>query len=356
MGNTDFYDVVIVGGGPIGLELAAACGRRGLTAIVLEAGQIGHTISWWAPGTRWFSSNERIAIAGMALESVDQSKSTREQYLTYLRSVVNSHRLNVRTYTKVTAVNRDDDRLVTSANCSGTAESFRSRAVVLAIGGTDYPNRLEVPGFELPIVDSYFREPHRYWGRRVTIIGGRNSAVEAALRARSAGAEVTLVYRQANLPRESIKYWLLPEIEGLIRTGQIQAYFDTDVVAIEPDAVIVRRHGEQGTQRIPADDVLSLIGYQQDKTLLRACGVDLMGPQQAPRFDPETMESNVRGVYVAGTATAGTQGSKYRIFVENCHEHVEKIIDAIGGASDARRGAPRVDAAFEEQIAAMPES
>ncbi len=369
--RSNMLDVAIVGGGPIGLELAAAMQRLGITYEVFEAYQVGHTISWWAPQTRWFSSNDRISIAGVPLESTDQTKATREQYLAYLRSVVRQFGLNVSVYTRVTGMSGSFEEGFTLTLQSPTAvRSAKCRNIVLAVGGTDKPKRLNVQGEELPHVDSYFREPHCYFNRNVLIIGGRNSAVEAALRANQCGAKVSLSYRRECLPKESIKYWLLPEIEGLIRSEKIKAYFNTLPLRIESDRVVLanshavpktddclQKEGASDEIEVLADNVLSLIGYEQDKTLWKLCGVNLVGESKRPEFDPETMMTNVSGIYVAGTAVAGTQSSKYRVFVENCHDHIPIIARAITGKSvtdslSLQRRAPE----FESQIEAMPES
>ena len=367
-------DVAIVGGGPIGLELAVAAAREGLSYTVFEAGQIGHTISWWAPQTRWFSGNERIAIAGVPLESADQSKSTREQYLAYLRAIVRQFDLDVRTFSKVVSVEGDAAQGFTLAVQNHLRlDRVMAKAVVLAVGGTDYPKRLGTPGEDLSHVDSYFREPHRYFGRRVLIIGGRNSAVEAAIRATAAGADVAISYRGPHLPRQSIKYWLLPEIEGMIRGGRVRGYFGTVPVHITPAPVRLRRLAEievspdmqsadqqsQTEWDVLADDVLSLIGYEQDKTLLRQCGIELIGQTQRPSFDETTMMTNVPGIYVAGTAIAGTQSSRYRVFVENCHDHVARIIRSLRGTEITQHSAAaawKTDEIFQAQIEALPES
>ncbi len=366
------FDLIIVGGGPIGLELAVAAHRAGMHYRLLESQQIGHTISWWAPQTRWFSSNDRISIAGVPLESVDQTKSTREQYLAYLRSVVTQFDLNVQPHTKVDRVSRvsSGQLLVELKSSPASASKLTSRSVVFAVGGTDRPKKLGIPGENLPHVDSYFREPHSYFRRRTLIIGGRNSAVEAALRANQAGAEVSLCYRGEYLPRESIKYWLLPEIEGLIRAGKIRAYFQTVPIKIDEHYVTLQRQEEpeseidsetdwQAPICIPVDEVLSLIGYEQDKSLFRNSGINLIGETQRPEFNPETMMSNVPGIYVAGTAVAGTQSSRYRVFVENCHVHVEKIMAALTTdrpTFDHVRAVHHRTPEFAARIEAMPES
>ncbi len=349
--NDNRTRVAIVGGGPIGIELAVALSRQRIPYQVFEAGSIGHTISWWAPQTRWFSSNERIAIAGVPLLTPDQSKANREQYLTYLRSVVTQFDVRIQTHTRVTDIGRDRDGFRLSVQSNRGTDQWHAETVVLAIGGTDFPKRLHVPGESLPHVDGYLRETHRYFGRRVLIIGGRNSAIEAALRLHHTGADVSLSYRGEALPEEGIKYWLLPEIRGLIAAGRITGLMPTIVQEILPGRVRLRRLDDGSITEYPADDVLSLVGYEQDKSLLRAAGVQLEGETLRPVYDEATMETNVPGIYVAGTATAGTQSSKYKTFLENCHDHVDKIAAHLTGSN------PSVPVRqYSEQISVQPES
>ncbi len=351
--------VVIVGGGPIGIELSVALRRATVDHVVLEAKQIGHTMSWWAPQTKWFSSNERIAIAGVPLITPDQQKATREQYLAYLRGVVEQFDLPIRPYAPVVSIERRDDGgfLVTAAP-RGRREVFRCESVVLAVGGTDFPRELGIEGEDLPHVDGYLREPHNYFGRRVLVIGGRNSAVEAALRCHHAGAKVALSYRGEELPGKSIKYWLLPEIQGLLKSGRIESHFDTVPVRITPTHVELERGGGE-RYKVEADEVLSLIGYAQDQRLLKRSGVDLIGKSQHPDFDPRTMETNVPGLYIAGTAVAGTQSSHYKIFLENCHIHVDRILAHLRGEpapDDGTAGLPAAMQHLADEVAATPES
>lgn len=382
--TTTHTQVLIVGAGPIGLELAVELQRAGIEFEILDAGPIGQTMSWWAPQTRWFSSNERIAIAGVPLETPDQSKATREQYLTYLRAVTKQFQLRVRCYEKATDLTRTEDGFRVTTNVNGQQRLIQCRRVVLAVGGTDHPRKLGIEGEDLPHVDGYLREPHRYFGRRVLVIGGRNSAVEAALRLHHAGARVALSYRRSSLPSESIKYWLRPEIEGLIKSGRIQAYFETSPIRISPTSVLLGAVGpseansgepvisvadQQDPVEVPADDVLCLIGYLQDKTLLRRAGVELLCPNEHPQFEEKTMETNVSGLYVAGTAVAGTQSSRYKLFLENCHVHVERIVSHLREAiladeprgpraKSLQRGTAAQDAneLLAQEIESMPES
>lgn len=322
------FDLAIIGAGPIGIELAIALQREGFRYVHFEAGQVGNTMMWWAPQTRWFSSNDRIAIAGVPLMTPDQGKATREVYLAYLRAVVTQFDLDIRTYQPVRDVKRQGDDFLITTHAHGQPVQTRARRIVLATGGTDRPRQLHIPGEDLPHVSAYFQEPHTYFRKRLIVIGGRNSAVEAALRCHHAGARVSLSYRRSELPEKSIKYWLMPEISGLIKAGQIQAHFDTVPVRITPGAITLRRGGD--VFDVEADFVLKLIGYEQDNALLKMCDIELVGEDQIPRFDPQTMQSNIPGIYLAGTAVGGTQ-TRYKIFLENCHAHVAAILAHLAG-------------------------
>lgn len=356
MSDVETADIAVIGAGPIGLELAVALKRRDIDYLHFDAKQIGHTVSWYAPGTRFFSSNERIAIAGVPLQTVDGGKCTREQYLTYLRTVVQQFDLDVRTYEPVVGIERDgvmrhsgrsNGPLTLTTKTAGGEKKYRANRIVLVTGGTDRPRRLDIPGEDLPHVSHYFDDPHKYFRKRVLVVGGKNSAVEAALRCHHAGAHVALSYRRASLPHRSLKYWLLPEINALVQSGAMTAYFGTAPARITPTHVELQRwtdpdapadptfafaSGTERTLTVPADFVLLLVGYRADMSLFRLAGVELTGSTETPVFNEWTMETNVPGVYVAGTAVAGTQ-DKYRVFIENCHVHVDRIIAALTGAA-----------------------
>jgi thioredoxin reductase (NADPH) len=331
-------EIAIIGAGPIGLELAVAFKRVGIDYIHFDAKQIGYTISWFAPQTRFFSSNERIAIAGVPLQTFDQNKATREEYLAYLRGIVQQFDLRVRTYEPIVDIRRDEDGFTLTSQPAGNARAVtRVKKLVLVTGGTDHPRRLNVPGENLPHVSHYFKDPHAYFGKRLLIVGGKNSAVEAALRCHNGGAIVSMSYRRERLPEKSIKYWLMPEIQGLIKSGRIEGYFQSQPVAITPTFVTLARGGERFD--VPADFVLALIGYEQDNTLFKCAGLELRGDCGAPVYDEQTMESSVPGIYVAGTAVGGTQ-DKYTVFIENCHVHVERIVNALTGVAPPKAPEP----------------
>jgi thioredoxin reductase (NADPH) len=221
----------------------------------------------------------------------------------------------------------NDDFAITIAPPAGRRRVLAKR-LALCTGGTDHPRRLNVPGENLPHVSHYFQDPHPYFRKRLLVVGGKNSAVETALRCHQAGANVGLSYRQDGLDPRSIKYWLFPEINGLISDGRISGYFNSQPIEITPSAVRLKRGDE--IISVDVDFVLLQIGYEQDTTLLKLAGVELYGPCNTPAYDERTMETNVPGIFVAGTAMGGTQ-DKYRVFIENCHVHVDRIIAALTG-------------------------
>jgi thioredoxin reductase (NADPH) len=323
-------EVAIIGAGPIGLELAVALKRGGIDYVHIDAGQIAETIYRFPPDMRFFSSPERIAIAGVPIHTPDQSKCTREQYLAYLRSVVEQFELEVNTFERVIDITPSSGgfRLVTESRWKHRTE-YGVRKIVLATGGTARSRRLGIPGEDLAHVSHELADPHRYFKRRVLIVGGRNSAVEAALRCHHAGAEVEMSYRRDAFPT-SVKYWLLPEIRMLIETGAIHCHYETMPTMITADHVALRSVEGGEELYVPADEVLLMVGYEADMSLFETAGVRLIEPQRQPDFDERTMQTNVPGVFVAGTACAGTQ-AHYRVFLENCHVHVERIIAALKG-------------------------
>ncbi len=331
-------DVAVIGAGPIGLELAVALKRAKVDYLHFDARQIGYTISWFPPQTHFFSSNERIAIAGVPLQTPDQTKATREQYLTYLRTVVQQFDLQIHTYEPITHIERHGEEFVLTTQSQAGRGVYRARRVVLATGGTARPRLLNIPGEDLPHVSHYFQEPHDYFRKRLLIVGGRNSAVEAALRCHHAGAQVSLSYRRERFDAAHIKYWLLPEINALIESGRVPAYFQSRPIEITGTHVVLA--DSDGQRRVvPADFVLLLTGYEADMSLAAMAGIKLQQPGDVPTYDPHTMETNIPGLYIAGTTVGGTQ-EKYRVFIENCHVHVDRIVASIKHAPPPPEPAP----------------
>jgi thioredoxin reductase (NADPH) len=276
--------------------------------------------------------------------TADQSKATREEYIAYLHGIVRQFELPIHTYERVTRLTSDEGdgfAFQVLTHRAGQQRRYRAKRVILAMGDMHFPRPLSVPGMgpvegrDLPHVTSFFEEPHPYVNQRLLIVGGRNSAVEAAIRCYRAGARVSLSYRGEEFASKSVKYWLKPEIEWLIKHGDIQFYPRTVPLRITPTNVTLGEwidgqlpSEEQHQFDVPTDFVLLQIGFDMDSSLLQSAGVKLSGPNRAPELDPDTMETNIDGLYVAGTAAAGTQ-IRYRLFIENCHSHVVRILRAI---------------------------
>lgn len=342
--NDQTAQVGIVGAGPIGLELAVALKKAGLRALHFDSRQIGYTVSWFAPQTRFFSSNDRIAIAGVPLQIADQSKASREEYLAYLRSIVEQFDLDIRTYEPVVEIHREGGLFGLTTQQPMGEQTYSVEKLVLCTGGTERPRRLNVIGEDLPHVSHYFQDPHLYFRKRLLIVGGRNSAVEAAIRCHRAGSHVALSYRKDKLDAASIKYWLTPEMTGLVDSGKIEGHFNTTPTQIGPGVVTLRRNSGE-VYDVAADFVLSLIGYEADMSLAKSAGVELNGSSQVPMFNPKTMETNIPGLFVAGTAVGGTQ-ERYKVFIENCHVHVLRIVAALTGTAPP----PETKAANESKL------
>lgn len=323
--KSDSTEVLIIGAGPIGIELAVAVKQAGIAYLHLDAGAIGTTMSWYPQQMLFHSSAERLAISGVAIQIADQQKPNREEYLAYLRAVVMQFQLEIRSYERVERIERNDGgfSVVTARG------RIVTRFVVLAIGAMHRPRLLGIPGEDLPHVSHYFEEPHRYFQQRLLIVGGKNSAVEAAVRCQRAGADVTITWRAADFDEKRVKFWLLPEIRSMLRDQRVRAIPSATPVEIRDRSVILQTSG--GLREIDTDFVLLMTGYEQDPTLLEQAGIELAGTDRVPMFDPATMETNVPGIYLAGTAIAGSPVGRVQIIVEDCHVHVPRIVTAISG-------------------------
>ncbi|MGH7530777.1 MAG: YpdA family putative bacillithiol disulfide reductase [Gemmatimonadales bacterium] len=321
---------VIAGAGPIGLACAISAKRRGIDPLVIDAGAIAHAIVRYPIGMIFFTTPERLEIGGHPLVCAGP-KATREEALKYYRGVARAEQLRVRTYTRLTGARREDGRIVCDLATRLGPETITCDTLVLATGYFDHPNRLGVPGEELPHVHSYFDEAHRAAGLDVVVVGGKNSAVEAALQLFRAGARTTIVYRRAAWP-PSVKYWLRPDLENRIAAGEIAARLETQLTAITPRDVAVR--GPRGEERLPADRVYPLIGFHPDLDLLRRIGIAFDAQSGRPEVDPDTLATSVPGVHVAGSVTAGRQISE--IFIENGRCDGDKIFGTSAERARAR--------------------
>lgn len=311
---------VIVGAGPIGLACAISARRRGLDPLVIDAGAIANSIVRYPTGMVFFTTPERLEIGGHPLVCAG-AKATREEALKYYRGVVRAEGLRVRPYTRLTGGGRRDG--VMRLELSGRVDpiSLTCDRLVLATGYFDHPNMLGVSGEELSHVSHYFDEAHLSCGQDVVVIGGKNSAVEAALQLFRAEARVTLVYRGKELPR-SVKYWLKPDLENRVKAGEIAVRFGAKVESISATDVAIRR-SDSAPERLPADRVYALTGFHSDADLFRQLGITFDPATGRPTVDIETLETTVAGVHVAGSVTAGNKISE--IFIENGRFDGEKI-------------------------------
>ena len=332
-------DVVIVGAGPIGIELAILLKRADVDYVHLEAKQIGHTISQWPRNTRFFSAPERVALAGYPIQSPDQQSLTGEMYLSYLRTLVEHFELQIQTYEPVTGIQRLDDGsfLITSQPITGPRE-YECRSLVLAVGNLSTPRKLGIPGEELPNVDHLLVDPHKYFGKRLCVIGGRNSALEATLRCWRAGADVALSYRRDEFEENVVKPHLSREITLLIDKGMIKFYPRTVPVQITVDSIHLQQTDQSDVVKVyPTDFVLFAVGYEMDQSLFHGAGVTVTGDQSIPEYNERTMETNIPNLYLAGTAAGGME-SRHELFIITSHKHVEKIAKQLVGHVPGQSG------------------
>lgn len=318
-------DVIIVGAGPAGMAAAIAAKRRQVDYVVLEKGVLVNSIYNFPTHMVFFTTPELLEIGGLPFVSPFE-KPTRVEALRYYRRVADLEQLRIEFGVTVCAIRRDDkaDGFVVEAVTGAAGGVWRARALVMAIGYYDHPNLLGVPGEELPHVSHYYTEPHPFYRKRVVVVGGANSAAEAALELYRAGARVTLVHRRAALNR-SIKYWVLPDLENRIKEGSIAARLDTRLVEIRAREVVLE-HGD-ALETLRADHVFLLTGYRTDAGLLRRSGVELDPCTWIPAHNPETFETNVRNLFLAGGVISGT--NEVPVFIENGRFHGEKAIAVI---------------------------
>jgi thioredoxin reductase (NADPH) len=322
-------DVLVIGAGPTGLASAIELQRAGYSHRVVEKGCLVHSLFHFPTQMVYFTTAERLEIGGYPL-ICQGDKPTRIDALKYYRRVAEAETLQVRTYEKVVGISgRDGEFMVRAERVDDGAEQiYAARKIIVAVGNYDHPNRLGVPGEELPKVSHYFTEAHAHHGRDVVVIGGGNSAAEAALDLFRGGARVTLVHRRAE-PSPGLKYWVAPDLKNRIQDGEIAARFLTDVVEIRPGSVRLRSVETGALDEIPNDFVFALIGFHPDVGFLERLGIAVDPDSQKPAMDPDTLESNVPGIYLAGVVISGREGNK--IFIENGRFHGEQIVRGLRG-------------------------
>ncbi|TFG66947.1 MAG: YpdA family putative bacillithiol disulfide reductase [Gemmatimonadales bacterium] len=316
--------LLVVGAGPCGLAVGTAASSNGVSCVLVDRGPVVHALERFPIGMTWFSTPELLEIGGVPFVTAGD-KPSREEALKYYRRVATDFDLDIRQYEDVRQIERIDGGSlfeVETRSMSGETRMYHAQFVVVAIGSFDTPNLLGVEGEQLEKVNHYFREPHRYFDQDVLVIGGSNSAVESALACWRAGARVTVVHRGVDFGR-GVKLWILPDMLGRMKAGEIDVLWDHKVIRIEHDRVLLRS-GSGGTETwLPNDFVLAMTGFHPDRDCLAALGVTIDPETGVPHHDPETMETPTPGLFIAGVLAAGKDGNS--IFIENGREHGARI-------------------------------
>jgi len=311
------WDVVIVGAGPSGLATAIEARRRGLAVLNIDKGCVVNSLFNYPTNMVFFTTPELLEIGDIPFSTESNRKPNRSEALEYYRKVAEHFDLHVRQYETVDAVEgQDSEFVVRTSDRHQRVHEYKTKKVVVATGYYDLPNYLNAPGEDLPKVFHYYREPHPFYDTDVLVVGGKNSAAIAALELYRHGARVTLVHRREAM-HAHVKYWIKPDIDNRIKSGEIPAYFNSTVREITPDAVLLKT--PKGLVSLHNDFVFALTGYHPDYTFLRMLGIELTTDQCRPVCDPETLESNVSGIYVSGVIVAGARSNE--IFIENGRFH-----------------------------------
>lgn len=323
-------DLLVIGGGPCGLAAAISAQQAGLSAVVIEAESVVSTIAHYPTYVRFFSTAEKLSLGGLPF-IIATEKPTRRDALAYYRAVVKHFGVRLRQYERVNSIEKNGDEfLVRSTLRSGERKETKAKAVVVATGYFGSPNYLRVPGENLPLVSHVYREGHEAFDQDVVVVGGGNSAAEAALDLWRSGARVTLVHFGPTFDKK-IKPWVLPDFVNRMKEGSIGARWDSRVTRIESDAVVIE--GLDGEDRLPATFVYVMTGFAPNVDLLREVGVPIDEQTGIPSHDPATLETAVPGIFIAGVVVAGFDANK--VFIENGRYHGDKIVARILG-----RGVP----------------
>ena len=321
-GKRNEFDVVVIGAGPTGLACAVDAKRAGFSTANVDKGCLVNSLFHYPANMTFFTTPELLEIGDIPFPSPHQ-KPTRQEALEYYRAVASHYQLNVRQYERVEDVSgQDGDFRLHTVDFHNRSHEIHARKLIVSTGYYDLPNMMNVPGEDLPKVFHYYREPHPYYDCDVVVVGGKNSAAIAALELWRHGARVTLVHRGPAL-HSHVKYWIKPDIENRIKAGQVKAFFRSTVREITEDEVVIET--PEGEQRIANDFVFAMTGYHPDFSFLRSLGVELAADDCKPMCNPETLESNIRGIYLAGVVVAGMHTNE--IFIENGRFHGRQIAE-----------------------------
>jgi thioredoxin reductase (NADPH) len=314
-------NTLIIGAGPIGLACALEAKARGLSYVVLEKGCLVNSLYHYPVNMTFFSTSERLEIGGVPFVS-NNAKPNRNEALEYYRRVAVSAGLDIRLFEKVVSIERDGNAFKVHTS---RGNAYHTASVVIATGFYDIPYLLNVPGEELEKVTHYYNDPHYYAFRKVMVVGANNSAVDAALETWRKGAEVTMVIREGEIGKR-VKYWVRPDIINRIEEESIKAWFHSTVKEIRETEVVIQTPG--GLVHIPNDSVIAATGYQPDLGFLQQMGIHLSDDEvRKPQYNPDTHETNVPGIYLAGVICGGM--NTHSLFIENSREHAVKIMGSL---------------------------
>lgn len=317
------YDVIIIGGGPIGLAAGIACARRGINYLILEKGVLVNSIYHYPRNMTFFSTSDKLEIGDVPFIS-QNTKPTRPEALEYYRRVAMSWKIRVNTYERATSVRKDDSNVF---NITSEKAEYQAKNVVLTTGFYDAPHKLGVPGEDLSKVLHYYSDPHPFFGKKIVVVGAANSAVDAALETwRKGAAEVRMIVREPEIS-ERVKYWVRPDLINRIDEGSIPAHFNSSIVEIKEHSLVFE-DSDGETREIENDFVLAMTGYEPNFDLLRSLGVGIRDDEtMAPIYNEATMETDERGVFVAGVVCGGLETHKW--FIENSRVHADLIGDEL---------------------------
>jgi len=321
MKNQNHYDIIIIGAGPIGMACAIEAQQEGLSYLIIEKGALVNSLFNYPVFMTFFSTSQKLEIGGAPFVTINP-KPNRNEAVEYYRRVAEKFALKINLFERVNQIQKNDEGIF---DVQTIKANYTARNVIVATGFYDVPLLMNIPGEDLPKVTHYYKDPHLYAFQNVVVVGANNSGVDAALETYRKGANVTLVVRSGELGPH-VKYWVRPDIQNRIKEGDVTALFHSELIAIRADEVDIKT--PEGIKTIPNDFVIAMTGYQPDFSMLRKFGIDL--PETlCPVYNEETMETNVKGLYLAGVVCGGLD--THKLFIENSRVHAEMIVKNIVG-------------------------
>ena len=318
MKNGKLFDVIIIGAGPIGINCALEAKKKNLSYLVIEKGPLVNSLYNYPANMQFFSTSEKLELDNIPFISKDP-KPSKQEALEYYRRIAVSNNLNIRLFEKVISVDNIKNFKVTTDICS-----YHAKNIIVSTGFYDIPNKMNIKGEELPKLTHYYNDPHLYAFQNVAVIGASNSAVDAALEIYRKGGHVSMIIRGESIG-DRVKYWVKPDIENRIKEGSIKAYYNSEVKEILEDRIVINHAGK--IIKIDNNFVVALTGYRPDFSFLKSIGVELVGEKQIPTYDDATLETNVKGLFLAGVICGGLETHKW--FIENSRVHASQIMDTI---------------------------